>query len=274
MVHCKQKCGVYATKYPPPETLRPHRANRPHRAKRRAVSVRMTPPPPHNCVFGGTPHKTKNAAPLPLCGARVRHERLRRGASRPWRVRRDSMPHARKLSPADEIRYPRNAKSQVHPKKARLKQPAFAKAQRGNNPHGVPIASTLTLTKSRQTHIGETGTEARNIPANDGGNRQSFSQVRDNARGSKLDAWSVPAVRQFSRTNIHPVPGKVKSAFFAEKAPGGLKRAAARIILSAFRREPEQGFYLTAGPAPRQKAARRREPPKRLSFFMGACRFA
>ena len=36
----------------------------------------MTPPPPHNCVFGGTPLKTKNAAPLPLpCGKRPGKER-------------------------------------------------------------------------------------------------------------------------------------------------------------------------------------------------------
>lgn len=60
-------------------------------------------------------------------------------------------------------------------KKARLNQSAFAKAQRGNNPHGVPIASTLTLTKKpSDPYRGDGNQIPQNIPANDGGNRQSF----------------------------------------------------------------------------------------------------
>lgn len=99
------------------------------------------------------------------------------------------------------------------------------------------------------------------------GNCQELEGMDECGRGPIPRCWLNPCRPSGFEYNIHPLPRKVNPPFSRKKRWGGLKRVAARIILSAFRREPEQGFYLTAGPATPPKAARCREPPKRFFFF-------
>ena len=132
-------------KHPPPETLRPHRANRPHRAKSRAVSVRMTPPPPHNCVFGGTPLKTKNAAPLAPDTALSKKKATAGRVPTVARPPGFDAPRAETF-PADEIRYPRNAKSQVLSRQKTKMRKAERRDVGPVAEDSAPVTSALTPT--------------------------------------------------------------------------------------------------------------------------------
>lgn len=144
-------------------------------------------------------------------------------------------------------------------------------AQRGNNPHGVLYGLSLDAARPIEGRREPKPATSRRMTAETNG---AFAKIRDNARSVGLDKESVAAVRQFSRTNIHPVPGKVKSAFFAEKAAGRLEKGGGADYIICVPAGTGTGLLSHGGTSTPPKSGATPRASKEIFFFMGACRFA
>lgn len=196
--------------------LKPYKAiaSRPGKTVRTAGC--MTPPPQEAPRFGVHPAKAENAAPLPLDGRQFQDEKEGRRDAR--LTSEDSVPITPAQSRASMDSHPY---SQYTPGSGKSqgggRQPSRKTAQRGNNPHGVLYGLSLDAARPIEGRREPKPATSRRMTAE---TNRAFAKIRDNARSVGLDKESVAAVRQFSGTNIHPVPGKVKPAIFTEKAAG------------------------------------------------------
>lgn len=103
---------------------------------------------------------------------------------------------------------------------------------------------------------------------------RAFAKIRDNARSAGLDKKSVAAVCQFSGTNIHPLPRKVKPAIFTEKAAGRLEKGGGADYIICVPAGTGTGLLSHGGTINPAKSGTTPRASKEIFFFMGACRFA